>query len=311
MINNVFDLLEKYNLKAFCNKCTFMLSATYLGFYLDGQVVKPDPDKVKPILDFESPTNIKQMQRFLGMANYDRGFVQKFAIIAQPMYKLLRKGEKFLWGKEQNESFEKIKELIKYPILLKHADFEKPFTLEVDACGHGVAAILEQDGHIIALASRLLKNNELRWPVGEKELYSIVFTCTKFRFFIDTKNDTILKTDNLSLSYLKTMKISAKISRWVMFLMEFNLNVFYVQGSQNKDADLLSRLNDKLEDVCAAFTRGQKRKAEIKEAIDYKAESGSIESDADNYSIENTSFENQTNDAELTVDEIKSMHEEM
>ena len=259
LIEEVFKLLDKYNLKVKLSKCTFLYpDAHYLGFYLNGESVSPDPERVQPILKFQKPTTLKEVQRFIGMVSYYRGSVNNFAKRAAPLYALLKKNVEFRWESEQQNAFQDLKSSIADPILLSHANFDKQFTVEVDACDNGVAALLKQENKIISMASRMLKGPELRWPVREKELYSIVFACKKFRFFLDGKNDTIIKTDHHSLSYLNTTKLSSKISRWIMFLMPFNLKIIYIQGSQNQEADLFSRLYE--DTVNAIITRSKSNK---------------------------------------------------
>eukprot|EP00834_Sanchytrium_tribonematis_P001831 NODE_47_length_32105_cov_1.240892.p30 type:complete len:104 gc:universal NODE_47_length_32105_cov_1.240892:1803-1492(-) len=103
--------------------------------------------------------------------------------------------------------------MIKSPILLKHPNFEKRFIIECDASNIGYGAVLKQHNEIISMCSKVFQNAETRWPIREKELFSCVFACDKFKYFIHGRDDTIIKTDHHSLSYLHTMRISPKISR--------------------------------------------------------------------------------------------------
>ena len=101
--------------------------------------------------------------------------IQNFANCAEPLYRLLRKGAKFGWEDDQVQSFGKLKQMISNPILLVHANFDQPFVIEVDVCDTGIAALLKQDDKIVAMASRILKNAETRWPVREKYIGMAIY----------------------------------------------------------------------------------------------------------------------------------------
>jgi len=57
-------------------------------------------EKVEGVLKWLAPKNIKEVQKFLGLANYYRQFIRNFAKIAAPLHKLVRKEQKWEWGKE-------------------------------------------------------------------------------------------------------------------------------------------------------------------------------------------------------------------
>jgi hypothetical protein len=59
-----------------------------------------DSDKVKEISERLAPTNIKEMQTFLGGTGYYRNNIKDYAAIAKPMYDQLKKDTPFIWGKK-------------------------------------------------------------------------------------------------------------------------------------------------------------------------------------------------------------------
>ena len=112
-LNLVLDKIEEANLTRGLNKCEFGYSEIkYLGFKVIEKGLQIDDDKIQPILEFLKPKNIKQLQRLIGMTSWYRRFIPHFAEIIQTLNRLLKNNKKWDWGKEQNQAFEKIKELL-------------------------------------------------------------------------------------------------------------------------------------------------------------------------------------------------------
>ena len=80
--------------------------------------ISTDPEKTKVIYDWPTPNNISDLRSFLGCVGYYRQFIRDFARIAEPLYKLERKGTAFRWSKESDDAFQTLKRiLISAPIL--------------------------------------------------------------------------------------------------------------------------------------------------------------------------------------------------
>jgi len=62
-------------------------------------------EKVKGVLNWPTPRNIKEVQKFLGLANYYRRFIKNFTRITAPLHVLVRKKQKWKWEPEQKEAF--------------------------------------------------------------------------------------------------------------------------------------------------------------------------------------------------------------
>ena len=88
-------------------KCEFCCSqVSYLGFLLDREGLRPDPEKVAPVADYPAPKNVKQLRRFLGMLGWYSRFIKGESGLKIPLVKMLRKGKEWSWGVEQDEAFE-------------------------------------------------------------------------------------------------------------------------------------------------------------------------------------------------------------
>jgi len=178
-----FQVLEKLlenNLYVKLEKCEFDKSeTTFLGYVISKNGLKMDKEKVKAILDWPAPTNVKEVQSFIGLCNYYRLFIKDFAKIANPIYKLTRKNFQFDWGKEQQKAFDTLKHLFTSAPFLKHLDSNKPFIVETDASDFAVGAILSQefDGkiHPVAFLSKSLTKYQRNYQIYANATINIKF----------------------------------------------------------------------------------------------------------------------------------------
>ena len=107
------------------------------------------------------------------MAGYYRKFVRGFSIISRPLSNLLRKDTIFAWTNETEESFRTLKLTLAQAPVLALPDFSKSFTIETDASGKGIGAVLQQEGHPIAYISKALGPKNLGLSTYEKECLAI------------------------------------------------------------------------------------------------------------------------------------------
>ena len=102
-LNSVFKRIREHGLSLNLGKCKFhQKELCYLGHWICDGEVRPDKDRTKPILEYPMPTNMHQLERFLGMVNYQRTFVPRFAELALPLYEMKKKGE-INWSEKANQ----------------------------------------------------------------------------------------------------------------------------------------------------------------------------------------------------------------
>ena len=153
-------------------KCTLTeKQINYLGFSISAKGVCPTLKNVLAVKEFPCPTSVKEVKRFLGLANFYRRHLQNVGIICRSLIALTRKDKqtgqpvKFKWSTQCEKSFQKIKEmLISSPVLVP-PDLDKEFFLWVDASEDGFGAIMEQNGedglrYPVAYASRATNETE-------------------------------------------------------------------------------------------------------------------------------------------------------
>ena len=145
-VKKVLKRLLENDLVVKLEKCEFDKSeTTFLGYVISEDGLKIDNEKVKAILEWPSPTNVKEVQSFIGLCNYYRFFIKDFAKIANPFHKLTRKNVQFVWGKDQQDAFDKLKHIFTSAPILRNPDGDKPFIVETDASNFAVGALLSQE----------------------------------------------------------------------------------------------------------------------------------------------------------------------
>ena len=153
-------LLHKHQFKIKLSKCSFAKKElAYLGHVISAKGVATDPTKVNIIKHWPTPTNVKEVRSFLGMASYYRKFVQGFGTISKPLTSLLKKGSVFFWAQEQQQSFQTLKDALVTTPVLALPDLSKSFVIETDASDKGIGAVLQQNGHLVAYVSEALGPN--------------------------------------------------------------------------------------------------------------------------------------------------------
>lgn len=141
----VFNRLKEAGLTVNLGKSNFFQSKIkFLGHIVSASGIQADPEKTQAIQDFPVPTNLKAVQRLLGMAGWYHWFVPNFSRIAEPLNNLKRKGAKFRWTPDCQNAFTMLKDHLIQPPVLGHPDFNLPFTVYTDASNISLGAILVQ-----------------------------------------------------------------------------------------------------------------------------------------------------------------------
>ncbi|XP_035994550.1 uncharacterized protein LOC118563564 [Fundulus heteroclitus] len=127
-------------------KCEFHKpSVAFLGLILEGGRVRSDPEKIKAVLEWPVPETRKQLQRFLGFANFYRRFIRGYSQIAAPLHSLTSVKVPYIWNPQADSAFTDLKKRFSQAPVLVHPDPKKQFIVEIDASDTGVGAVLSQN----------------------------------------------------------------------------------------------------------------------------------------------------------------------
>ncbi|KAL0201043.1 hypothetical protein M9458_004230, partial [Cirrhinus mrigala] len=249
-VRAVLQRLLAHQLYCKLEKCAFhQHTTTFLGFVISSQGVAMDPQKLEAVRAWPLPTSLKQLQRFLGFANFYRRFIQGFSATAAPLTALTRpsRGE-FQLTPEAISAFKKLCLLFTTAPILIHPNPDKPFVVEVDASDVGVGAILSQRGpdeklHPCSFFSRKFNPTQQRYGVGDRELLAIKWALEEWRHWLQGGSDPFtVWTDHQNLTVIRqTKQLNPRQARWALFFEHFNFHLSYRPGSKNAKADAISR----------------------------------------------------------------------
>lgn len=248
----VMSRLEKYNVRINIEKCKFLKSTVnYLGHTLTSKGLKPNEEKVQAIVECPAPSDVPQLQSYLGMINYYGKYIPNLSGELHCLYQLLEKGRTYCWSNECQNAFDRSKSLLLNHNLLEYYDPDKTIVVATDASPYGVGCVLS---HLVngiekpvLFASSSLSPAEKNYSQLDREALAIVFALKKFKYYLYGQPFTVF-TDNQALRDLlnpkkKTLPVaSARLQRWIIFISSYNCNVKYRPARKMQNADALSRL---------------------------------------------------------------------
>jgi len=251
---DVLSKLKKSGVKLSKEKFEFCQSRVkYLGHIISQDGIETDPDKLRAVRDWPRPNTVKELNSFLGFANYYRKFIKSFSKIAYALEKNVRKDKsaqtnKLEWTEEMLKSFENLKTALSNPPVLHSPNSEDTFLLDVDASKFAIGAVLSQvDSNgverPIYFASNKLSSAEQNYCTTRRELLAVIRYVKFFHHYLAGKK-FIIRSDHRSLSWLMKWKIplSSQYFRWISILQEYEFTINHREGKHHLNADALSRL---------------------------------------------------------------------
>ena len=210
-VKYVLRCLRQAGLKLKPEKCEFNKpEVEFLRYIIGINGIKMDPNKITAIQDWPQPTTVKEVQAFLGFANFNRQFIKDYSNKALPLTKLMKKETGFQWGDNQEKSFQKLKDACaKEPVLLNFRA-NKPTKIETDASDQAVGTCLcqQKDGkwHPVAYYSRKMSQAEQNYDIHDKELLAVVNALKHWRVYAESSSELTIFTDHKNLTTFTTTK---------------------------------------------------------------------------------------------------------
>ena len=213
----------------------------FLGYIVATDGVTMSTRKVDSIRKWKAPRSVKEVQIFLGFANFYRRFIENFSKICKPITETLKGDkQKFSWGRGQNIAFEKLKQRFTTAPILGHFYPEREMVIETDASDFALGAILSQFQdkrlHPVAFHSRKLNSAERNYEIHDKELLAILEAFMEWKHYLYRADKPItVYTDHQNLQhFLTTKKWNQRQIRWAQLLASFNFKIVYQRGSSAK-----------------------------------------------------------------------------
>lgn len=233
----VFERFKEKNLTLNKNKCLFnQKQVKFFGYIFSENGMSADPTMVESIKSAQRPTTPSEVKSLLGMTGYVSRFIPQYSTITEPLRRLTRQNEAWIWSDEQENAFQTLKDKLTSDTVMSYFDPSKETELWVDGSPVGLGAILCQENKIVAYASRALSPVEQRYSQTERECLAIVYGVEHFHLFLFGKTFTLV-TDHRPLSAIfgtqskpKAKQQSLRLERWRLRLSTYDFKVIYRKG---------------------------------------------------------------------------------
>jgi len=278
----VLKIASEAGLDVNWKKCRFLQTRIeFLGHIIEDGRIYPSTRKIEAIHKFPEPSNIKQVQSFLGLSGYFRKFVPKYSIIARPLTNLLKSNAKFHFKEEEKEAFICLKNILCDKPVLRLYRVNAATELHTDASIDGYGAILMQksdkDGafHPIYYSSGKTSPAERRYTSYELEVLAIVKALIKFRVYLLGIHFKIITDCRAFTLTMNKKDLCVRVARWVLLLEEFDYVIEHRPGKNMMHVDALSRhplpvcmVIDERDSLTIKFKQAQQDDNEVKKVFD-------------------------------------------
>jgi hypothetical protein len=183
----------------------------FLGYVISLDGIFMDKLKVETIQCWATPSSVKDIQHFLGFANFYRRFIKGYSKITTPLTALTYKDKPFSWNPMAQAAFDTLKMAFTFAPILIHPDPTKPFIVEMDVF-FALGAILSQFGidgllHPVVFYSLKLTSAEINYQVYDKELLAIIMAFEQWRpYLAGAQHRVQVLIDHKNLLYFTTTR---------------------------------------------------------------------------------------------------------
>ena len=142
--------------------------------------VRMEKEKMQRVIEWLVPKSVKDVQKFLGLANYYRWFVKDFAKIVKPLHEMTRKENKWSWGERQQKVFEELKKRFMIEPVLVIPDLDKEMRVEVNASDFAMGGVLlikceDERWRPVVYIFKSLNEAERNYEIYDKEILVIIW----------------------------------------------------------------------------------------------------------------------------------------
>ena len=215
--NDLYVKPEKYKWK--------VREVEFLGVVIGPEGIKMEKKKVKGVLKWSTLKCIKDVLKFLRLANYYHQFIEGFATVARLLHDLVKKDRKWDWIERQEVAFKELKEQFTKEPVLAAPNIDKKMRMEVDASDYVMEGVLSmecKDGlwRLVAFLSNSLNKTERNYKIHNKEILAIIRELEVWRHLLEGAQYKFeIWTDHKNLEYfMKAQKLNWRQARWMLYL---------------------------------------------------------------------------------------------
>jgi len=229
--HRVLGRLAEHQLYLRPEKCEFEKTRIeYLGLIISENKVEMDLVKIAGVAEYPELCNKREVQSFLGFANFYWRFIKDFSHHARPLFNLTKNEQEWQWNSSEASAFRKLKELVtSTPVLTTPAD-DQPFCIEADSSDFATGAVLSQlsvedeKWHPVAYYSKPLLETKRNYEIHDKEMLAIIRALDEWRHFLEGALQKFeIWTDHKNLEYFMTAKkLNRRQARWSLTLARFD-----------------------------------------------------------------------------------------
>ena len=209
---------------------------------------KPSPVKVDAIQTMnEQCESQSEVRRFLGACAFYHVWIPHYAHIADPLYRLLRKNQKFEWTSDHSKAMIRLKKALQEAPALKKPDYTQPIIVTVDTSPTGIGWVISQvneegSRYPIRFGAKVLNDRQRGYAQVKRELWGVVTAIKTDRDYL-IGAEVVIETDCLPiLGMMRCCTIpDMAMLRWIAYIKSLNPDIQHISGRQNNVADMLSR----------------------------------------------------------------------
>ena len=179
-VKRILQKLREVELQVDIIKCEFHVNRVpYLSLIIITEDIKMNLAKIEIIVQWPLLINVKNVQSFLGFANFYRRFIYGYSRLVSFLTRLTRKDVPFMWNAEYQAAFETLKKAFTFDVILRHYDSNREIVVEIDASdfvSEGILSQYDEQGELHPIAYFFKKHNpaEYNYEIYNKELMIII-----------------------------------------------------------------------------------------------------------------------------------------
>ena len=233
-LEETFNNLRRFKMMLNPDKCVFGVPAgKLLGFIVSHRGIEVNQEKIKAILNITKPASLKDIQRLTGCVAAVSRFISRLGEKAMPLYKLLKKADKFVWTDEADAALKELKRILSSAPILAAPQVQEPMLLYLAATNRVVSIVIvverKEEGHEYGVqrpvyyVSEVLTESKQRYPHYQKLAYGVFLASRKLRHYFQEHSITVTSTAPLS-DIINNCEAMGRVAKWGIELAAFEID---------------------------------------------------------------------------------------